>query len=201
MKYRQTCPECYFELLIDSMDDAVKVCPKCKGRDIAKQKIVIVEEHRISESEEKTIFEESEGEAYGNDNDMVSEWGDILANVGHESLIKPVNESISLEYVSGIIHGSFNIIIDSDDCPCLLGRSGIGREYFQYDPRVSNEHCYIMFSEGEWYIKDNNSTNGTRKNRIPIQPQVEVNIKNGDLIKLGKSEDSVELEVRINAIS
>ena len=200
MKYRQTCPECYFDVLIDSLDDRVKICPKCKGRDIARQKVYAVEKETYGKNNEQKNINEDDMEEKKCGSDEIDTWEDIVKGIGAtEILSSNLNQMITFKYISGIINNEFEIEIKSDSCPCLLGRSGLGKEYFQYDTRVSNEHCYIRYSEGEWLIKDDNSTNGTQINKKRLQPQEEIKIKNGDLIKLGMAKDAVELEVVINA--
>lgn len=182
MKYKQICPECCYEKYINEISDAVKVCPRCNGYEIASQKIVLVKESNLSEQAKKVI-----------------EFSGILSNLGYGELASQTCDSILLKYRSGDIKADFGISIESEKCPVLLGRSGVGQEYLQYDLRVSNEHCYINFSDGTWRIRDNKSTNGTFVNGIRIEPLIDVRINEGDRIKFGSALDAIELEVKINA--
>ena len=53
------------------------------------------------------------------------------------------------------------------------------------DPKVSRFHAVVNFENGEVYIKDTDSSNGTIVNDTNIQPNVKHKLKDGDRIKLG----------------
>jgi len=53
------------------------------------------------------------------------------------------------------------------------------------DPKVSRFHALVNFEDGEAYIKDTNSSNGTYVNDVQIPPNVKHKLKDGDKIKLG----------------
>lgn len=200
MKYKQTCPECYSEVFIDSMNDAVKICPKCKGSDISRQKIVVdVGEETTNGNEVQELGDSVEEDSRVNN---ISSWGDIVDDDNLKVLLlNGSSKSISLKYISGIIKNDFSITVESDRCPCLVGRDGIGKEFLYEDIRVSNEHFCIIFENGKWGIIDKKSTNGVMVNGLLIKPEKETNLKNGDIIKLGKSVNAIQLEVIISAIS
>ena len=65
--------------------------------------------------------------------------------------------------------------------------------------RISNEHLYVIYENDTWIIKDRHSTNGTMVNEKIIQPDAEYEVTDGDIVTLGKSNNSVKLEVQINA--
>jgi len=54
------------------------------------------------------------------------------------------------------------------------------------DPRISDMHALVYLKGEEWWIKDLNSSNGTRVNGTKIDP--EAMIKPGDKITLGQTE-------------
>ena len=54
--------------------------------------------------------------------------------------------------------------------------------------RVSRKHCTFIISNGECYIRDNNSTNHTYVNGKLIQPGFDVMLGNDDYIRLGDEE-------------
>lgn len=51
------------------------------------------------------------------------------------------------------------------------------------NPTVSTHHATLRFEDGQWFIKDNGSTNGTKVNGKRV---VESECKSGDIISLGK---------------
>lgn len=182
-KYSQICPECYHENIIGEVDEKFKICPVCKSRKIARQKIqLIVDNNYEKEDEErvKKIGEEAE-----------PVWEDIC----------DIHNSICLKYMRGIINLKFELEIKENDSPCIFGRNAFGKEYFQYDNRISNEHFEIIMEQGYWKLVDKESTNGTMINGKVIQPNIMVELNNGDVIKLGKTITSTVLEVNIDVIS
>lgn len=187
MKYKQVCPECYFEIIVPDANGKVKKCPNCNGRDIVNQKLTKVE----SEDSEKL-------KVTTNDNmvtePIVTPWIDFEDD---NTDVVGANENITFKYVSGIINRDFEIIVTLKDGEKLLGRSAMGQEYFQLDNRISNEHFYVNYKNGNWLIRDNESTNGTRINGDILHPNIEYKIKSGDIITLGKMSNSTRLEVNI----
>lgn len=186
--YKQTCPECYFEICLDKIEDSVSICPNCKGKKIAWQKIEKIEDNEhekieVEDDEEikEPIWEEEFGVSMIEDD-------------------KSPKQAICLKYIKGIIQSNFEIWIKEDSVPCILGRSGLGSEYFIYDTRISNEHFCLDIKNGMWILFDNKSTNGTSINGQRMQPYVEIKLNDGDIIKLGKTDTSMELEVRMNVV-
>ena len=56
------------------------------------------------------------------------------------------------------------------------------------DPTVSTNHCTIFIRNGMFIVVDNNSTNGTRINGTPIEPGVETELNNTDVLQVGGIE-------------
>ena len=87
--------------------------------------------------------------------------------------------------------GSLSFTVSPDrDSPYLLGRSANQSTFLSTDRRVGNEHCYLVFKNGAWYVKDNHSSNGTAVNSIDIGLNGEQVLKDGDELKLGHHPDS-----------
>lgn len=189
MRYKQICPECYSEVIINSLDEAVEECPECYSRSIANQKIIAIE--TIDEQQSENVFEEVAVTEADNESEKISSWDDILESYG-----LAINQ-IELKYVSGIIDSEFSIKLSSEKNSYILGRSEIGKEYFEKDLHIGNEHCYIIYDEGKWKIKDNNSRNGTMLNGQLLIPQKEEILKKGDIIQFGKLSTAVRLEVKM----
>ncbi|WP_176014215.1 FHA domain-containing protein [Victivallis sp. Marseille-Q1083] len=53
------------------------------------------------------------------------------------------------------------------------------------DPTLSSHHCDFVKTEHSYLVRDNDSTNGTRVNNVPITEQ---ELKNFDVIQLGGVE-------------
>lgn len=68
---------------------------------------------------------------------------------------------------------------------------GIGRDKTNQlviaDPKVSRYHAVITFEDGEAFIKDTNSSNGTFINNKQITQGLKVKLKSGDKIKVGNT--------------
>lgn len=60
------------------------------------------------------------------------------------------------------------------------------------DNSISGKHCGIYVKSGVFYVKDLDSSNGTKVNGIPLAGECEIH--SGDIIKLGRREYLVELE-------
>ncbi len=65
-----------------------------------------------------------------------------------------------------------------------VGRTG-ERDICIKDPTISSHHCDFIRTESSYTLKDNNSTNGTRVNNVPITEQ---ELKNSDILQLGGVE-------------
>lgn len=78
----------------------------------------------------------------------------------------------------------------------IIGRrQGPYTQYFQQNMYVSGVHAQLKFNAGTgWCITDKHSSNGTRLNDHSLQPDVDMSIKNGDIITIA----NVSLQVSIN---
>lgn len=70
----------------------------------------------------------------------------------------------------------------------LVGKSSDADYQITDNRKVSRRHAIFRISNGECYIRDNNSTNHTFVNGKLIQPGVEIMLKNDDYIRLGDEE-------------
>ena len=50
---------------------------------------------------------------------------------------------------------------------------------------ASRYHSKLIWKNGEWYIRDLGSTNGTYLNGEKIEPEKDIKLKNGDIIRIG----------------
>jgi pSer/pThr/pTyr-binding forkhead associated (FHA) protein len=58
------------------------------------------------------------------------------------------------------------------------------------DIYASGTHAVIYFEEGQWWVEDLNSTNGTFRNGAQVFGKTE--IQHGDLISFGRSKFEIE---------
>ena len=56
------------------------------------------------------------------------------------------------------------------------------------DPSLSSYHCDFIHTEDGYFICDRDSTNGTRLNNVPLNPEEMYPLKNSDLLQLGSVE-------------
>lgn len=68
----------------------------------------------------------------------------------------------------------------------VIGRNA-GCQIAIQDPTVSGEHAIILFRNGKYSIKDNQSTSGTNVNDEDIELDA-LYLKDGDVIRVGKTE-------------
>ncbi len=80
----------------------------------------------------------------------------------------------------------------SSDDTLVVGRSsGLCDVTIDYDDSISGRHCELSVKDGCWYVRDLNSSNGTRVNGQKVFQ--ELMLKCGDILMLGQSS----LQVRI----
>lgn len=93
--------------------------------------------------------------------------------------------------------GGYNIVLEDCLDPTRIYRAGgaasfiIGRSrslcdiVIDHDDSVSGRHCELSVVDGNWYVKDLKSSNGTRVNSQKVFQ--ELMLKNGDILKLGQT--------------
>jgi pSer/pThr/pTyr-binding forkhead associated (FHA) protein len=75
--------------------------------------------------------------------------------------------------------------------PCVIGRAAVC-DYRIDDPMISRRHCVFSFHDGQVWIEDLASCNGTRLDGEPVQgPRPVVD---GALLQLARWTFTVELE-------
>ena len=71
--------------------------------------------------------------------------------------------------------------------PFMMGRGGVERQadfVVQDNPRVSHQHAVISFARGKYYLRDNDSKNGSFLNGQHILPGTQHELQDGDEIRL-----------------
>lgn len=106
----------------------------------------------------------------------------------------PVKKAITL---TAIRYGRLTFTVEAGQEKYMLGRSANQESFLSQDGRVGNEHCYLFYRDGAWYVKDNNSKNGTAVNSQDIGLNGERMLSDGDELKLGHHPDSMAFRISI----
>lgn len=130
------------------------------------------------------------------DEDAVG-WGDVLGKKTEPEKAPEVKRDPSIT-LTAIRHGDLTFTVEpTAGLQYMLGRSANQGEFLSSDGRVGNRHCYLFFRSGAWYVRDNNSANGTAVNSGDIGLGGESILQDGALLKLGHHPDSMEFKVSI----
>lgn len=99
--------------------------------------------------------------------------------------------------------GGYNIVLEDCLDPTRIYRAGGGASFIvgrsrslcdiviDHDDSVSGRHCELSVVDGNWYVKDLKSSNGTRVNSQKVFQ--ELMLKNGDILKLGQTSLQVAI--------
>ena len=102
-----------------------------------------------------------------------------------------VKHNIQLKIVRGKGAGT---AVRLSNSPVLAGRADDADLYID-DPAASRRHFEVAQERGEWVLRDLDSTNGTRLNKVPM---LECRLSSGDIISVGQVDVAFleELEVQ-----
>ena len=90
---------------------------------------------------------------------------------------------------------NLNIRIQGINGAVIGRRQGPYVKYFEQNMYVSGVHAQLKYNAAVgWCIVDKHSSNGTKLNQHPLQPDVEMSLKSGDIVTLA----NVNLQVSIN---
>lgn len=91
---------------------------------------------------------------------------------------------------------SLGINIEGVNGAVIGRRQGPYIQHFQTNMYVSGVHAQLKFNMGSgWSITDKHSSNGTKLNGHPIQPDVEMSLKDGDIVTIANINLKVSLIV------
>ena len=92
-------------------------------------------------------------------------------------------------------NSSLNIRFEGINGAVIGRRQGPYVQFFQQNMYVSGVHAQLKYKSGSgWCIADKHSSNGTKLNDRPIQPDVDMTLKNGDIVTIA----NINLQVSIN---
>lgn len=108
------------------------------------------------------------------------------------------NPKIHLEgkrslYLTRNINGE---IITVDITPFTIGKDSSNMDYVLSNESVSRHHATIIYENGDYYIMDNRSTNGTMIEGIKLQPNEKAELENGYIVTLGNESFQTHIERR-----
>ena len=90
---------------------------------------------------------------------------------------------------------NLNIRIQGVNGAVIGRRQGPYAQFFESNMYVSGVHAQLKYNAATgWCIVDKHSSNGTKLNQHPLQPDVEMSLKNGDIVGLA----NINLQVSIN---
>lgn len=81
-----------------------------------------------------------------------------------------------------------------DKLPFFIGQELAFVDYCILNKKISHNHAAIIFQDGIYYIKDNNSTNGTYLNGQQLVPENEYRIDHGSYVQFADLEFIFEIK-------
>ncbi|MBR1932703.1 MAG: FHA domain-containing protein [Prevotella sp.] len=108
--------------------------------------------------------------------------------------------SVSIHQPQGVpvlllYNSSLNIRIQGINGAVLGRRQGPYVQFFQNNKYVSGVHAQLKYkADSGWCIADKHSSNGTRLNDRQLQPDVDMSLKNGDILTIA----NVNLQVSVS---
>lgn len=159
-------------------------------------------QQNMQQSVQNTIVIPTAFDNDDDDDDEVGDWPGILVNTVKQNtttlkqrgVTPAAKKDITL---TAIRYGHLSFTVEAGPNTYMLGRSANQGGFLSQDGRVGNEHCYIFYRNGNWYVKDNKSRNGTAVNSRDIGLNGECMLSDGDELKLGHHSDSVAFRISI----
>lgn len=92
------------------------------------------------------------------------------------------------EQVRGLYRGNGELAVRIEKLPFVIGKKKEEADYVLEDRSVSRIHARILEENGSIYLEDLNSTNGTFKNGLRMQPYEKRRLEKEDELRFGKAE-------------
>lgn len=109
---------------------------------------------------------------------------------------QPANESIESKFFLCLIRNANGEKITVDVTPFTIGKDTANMDFVLNNDSVSRHHATIIYENGDYFIMDNNSTNGTTIEGIRLQPGEKGEIGNGYIVSLGSESFHTHIEGR-----
>ena len=106
-----------------------------------------------------------------------------------------VNPAVAKEMQSLVMtNTTLGIVIEGQDGAVIGRRQGPYAQFFQGNMYVSGLHAQLKYrADTGWCIVDKHSSNGTRLNDRPLQPDVEMALRDGDVVMIA----NINLQVSV----
>jgi pSer/pThr/pTyr-binding forkhead associated (FHA) protein len=93
-----------------------------------------------------------------------------------------------------LANDSLNIRIVGINGAVIGRRKGPYTQFFEPHAYVSGVHAQLKYKAGSgWTISDKHSSNGTKVNQRPLQPDVDMTLNNGDILTIA----NINLQVMV----
>lgn len=110
---------------------------------------------------------------------------DLEEDNGETSVLQQMNYKNITPY---LVRTRTNALIPIEKSEFLVGKSSECDYQIPDNRKISRRHCVLHISNGECYIRDEDSTNHTYVNGKMIQPGYDIMLKNDDYIRLADEE-------------
>ena len=191
------CPNCKEEIdddsrYCDQCGQALLFCNRCGRVGIGRRctscggLMVSYDEYRKHAEESQTQFSLS----------MTSSSVTQASNIQTSRRMEPMMMGVPQGIPALMLYNmSLNIRIQGINGAVIGRRQGPYASYFENNRYISGVHAQLKYNaKTGWCIVDKHSSNGTKLNQRPLQPDVEMSLKNGDIIGLA----NINLQVSIN---
>lgn len=121
---------------------------------------------------------------------MGSQVNTSVTSANGTSVARPLVQQRSPSAPHGIpvltlANDSLNIRIVGINGAVIGRRKGPYTQFFEQHAYVSGVHAQLKYKPGVgWVITDKHSSNGTKLNQRPLQPDVDMSINNGDIVTI-----------------
>lgn len=127
----------------------------------------------------QTLGAVSEESSYGRDRDP---------EIGEEYGRTMYLEDHRREQVRGLYRDNGELAVEIDRLPFVIGKKKEEVDYALEDRSASRIHARILEEDGILYLEDLNSTNGTYKNGLRMQPYEKRRLERDDELRFGMAE-------------
>ena len=169
--------------VIDFVRDKAKDKKKDIYRDVdEKNRNDVIENDldSIFSGNEETFLETEKGVSFETDRENSSKVDDM-----YETVLLQEDCYVEQRILVGKIKGKQRQI-DLSTFPFIIGKSKEQADYVIDDPSISRIHARFTLRDGIVFLTDLNSTNGSMKNGIRLQPNELVELEAEDEIKFGR---------------
>ena len=112
-------------------------------------------------------------------------------NVGKKEQVEEFGKTIYIEETAEEKHGLYTekgeLVFHFENFPCVLGKRKEDADYVLTDYSASRIHARFVEESDGIYLEDLNSTNGTYKNGLRMQPYEKRKLEKEDILRFGKS--------------